>query len=260
MARANRHHLPGYVWHITHRCHKQEFLLKFEKDKKRWLNWLFEAKKRFGLCVLNYTVTSNHIHLLVYDGKENIIPRSIQLIAGRTGREYNIRKNRKGAFWEDRYHATAVKTGHHLIRCLAYIDLNMIRAGVVQHPSEWEFGGYSEIQNPKQRYTIVNRRKLANLLGIENDAQLLKSHYQWVEEILQNGSNKQDSKWSGSIAVGDKNFVSETKEKLGAKGVGRKVFGANGNYELRELQTPYNLLFALEKYPLSFENRYFWNE
>ncbi len=47
MARANRHHLPGYVWHITHRCHKREFLLKFDKDKKRWIHWLFEAKKRF---------------------------------------------------------------------------------------------------------------------------------------------------------------------------------------------------------------------
>jgi hypothetical protein len=57
MARANRHHLLGYVWHITHRCHKKEFLLKFEKDKKQWISWLFAAKKRFGLCVLKYTVT-----------------------------------------------------------------------------------------------------------------------------------------------------------------------------------------------------------
>jgi len=116
MARANRHHLPGYVWHITHRCHKREFLLKFDKDKKRWIYWLFEAKKRFGLKILDFTVTSNHINLLVYDGKVNVILKSIQLIAGITGREYNQRKNRKGAFWEDRYHATAVKTGNHLIR------------------------------------------------------------------------------------------------------------------------------------------------
>ena len=54
MARANRHHLHCYVWHITHRCHKRELLLKFEKDKKRWVSWLLESKKRFGLCVLNY--------------------------------------------------------------------------------------------------------------------------------------------------------------------------------------------------------------
>ncbi len=74
MARANRHHLPGYVWHITHRCHKREFLLKFDKDKKRWVDWLFEAKKRFGLSILDYAVTSNHIHLLVFDSKEDVIP------------------------------------------------------------------------------------------------------------------------------------------------------------------------------------------
>jgi REP element-mobilizing transposase RayT len=37
MARANRHILPGHVWHITHRCHKREFLLKFAKDRKRWV-------------------------------------------------------------------------------------------------------------------------------------------------------------------------------------------------------------------------------
>ncbi len=45
MPRANRFYLPGYAWHITHRCHKREFLLKFDKDKRRWVQWLFEAKK-----------------------------------------------------------------------------------------------------------------------------------------------------------------------------------------------------------------------
>jgi putative transposase len=69
--------------------------MKFEKDKKRWISWLFEAKKRIGLCVLNYTVTSNHIHLLVYDIREGVIPKSIQLVAGRTAREYRIRDGNK---------------------------------------------------------------------------------------------------------------------------------------------------------------------
>lgn len=57
------------------------------------MNWLFEAKKRFGLCILNYMVTSNHIHLLVLDTKDEVITKSIQLIAGRTGQKYNQRKN-----------------------------------------------------------------------------------------------------------------------------------------------------------------------
>ena len=97
MARAKRHYIPGYIWHITHRCHKGEFLLKFNKDKQRWLQWLYQAKKRFGLTLLNYTVTSNHIHLLaVGDSDREVIPKSIQLIAGRTGQEFNQRKARTG--------------------------------------------------------------------------------------------------------------------------------------------------------------------
>ena len=68
--------------------------------------------------MLNYIATSNHIHMLVIDSGEDVIPQSLQLIAGRTAQEYNIRKKRKGAFWEDRYHATAVQTDEHLAKCL----------------------------------------------------------------------------------------------------------------------------------------------
>ena len=115
MARAKRHYIPGHVWHITHRCHKREFLLKFPRDRRRWIEWLYQAKKRYGgLSVLNYMVTSNHVHLLAFDnGGRNVIPDSIKLVAGRTGQEYNVRKNRKGAFWQDRYHATAVENNRY---------------------------------------------------------------------------------------------------------------------------------------------------
>jgi hypothetical protein len=89
-------------------------------------------------------VTSNHVHLLAFDNEgRNVIPDSMKLVAGRTGQEYNVRKNRKGAFWEDRYHATAVESNRYLRKCITYIDMNMVRAGVVEHPTQWEFCGYS---------------------------------------------------------------------------------------------------------------------
>jgi putative transposase len=94
MPRANRHFLPGYVWHITHRCHQRKFLLKFARDRRRYLHWLFEAKKRFGLCVLDYMVTSNHVHLVVKDTGSDVMANSMQLIAGRTesnrGQVFNL--------------------------------------------------------------------------------------------------------------------------------------------------------------------------
>ncbi len=171
MPGANRHYIPGYVWHISHRCYKKEFLLKFARDRRRWLQWLFEARKRYGLSVLNYIATSNHIHLLVRDnGGRDVIPKSIQLIAGRTGQEFNQRKNRKGAYWEDRYHATAVEAESHLVQCLVYIDLNMVRAGVVKHPSEWAFCEYNEIQAPRERYALIDYEGIKGLAWLQADA------------------------------------------------------------------------------------------
>ncbi|MGD2272637.1 MAG: transposase, partial [Desulfobacterales bacterium] len=216
MARANRHYIPGYVWHITHRCHQKEFLLKFARDRKRWIDWLFEAKKRYGLTVLNYMVTYNHVHLLVYDnrGRESI-PKSIQLIAGRTGQGYNLRKQRRGAFWEDRYHATAIEKGSHLKQCLVYIDLNMVRAGVVDHPQLWPFCGYNEIQNPPQRYRIIDLDSLTRLLGISNPNDFQSTHKRWVAASLSRGEIERERDWTQSIAVGGKAFVEKFKESLG---------------------------------------------
>jgi putative transposase len=79
---------------------------------------------------VNYTVTSGHIHLLVKDTAPNVIAQSMQLIAGRTSQDYNQRKARKGAFWEDRYHATAIEAHDHLCRCLVYIDLVALAHGL----------------------------------------------------------------------------------------------------------------------------------
>ena len=60
--------------------------------------------------------------------------------------------------------ATAIENDTHLVKCLTYIDMNMVRTGVVQHPSEWNWSGYNEIQNQKQRYAIINYGRLVEPL------------------------------------------------------------------------------------------------
>ena len=257
MARANRHHISGQVWHITHRCHKKEFLLKFARDRRRWRSWLFEAKKRFGLRVLNYVVTSNHIHLLVIDSGPDVIPNSIQLIAGRTAQEFNQRKERKGAFWEDRYHATAVERNEHLIRCLVYIDLNMVRAGVVKHPSEWQEGGFCEIQNPPARYGVIDHEGLHEFCGIPKCESFAEHHRQWVQDALRNGASNRESRWTEAIAVGSSSYVEEIKGRLGIKAAGRRIEKQDGICIIREEPAPYNVDFDLENKALRQKNSYF---
>ncbi len=142
-------------------------------------------------------------------------PKSIQLIAGRTGQEFNIRKGRKGAYWEDRHHATAVEADKHLVQCLVYIDLNMVHAGVVEHPSEWEFCGYNEIQAARQRYALIDYNELRGLLNFESTVDLASGYRGWIEEALHEDNGIRDGKWTESVAMGSESFLSATKEALG---------------------------------------------
>jgi putative transposase len=211
MPRANRHFLPGYVWHITHRCHHEQFLLKFARDRRRYLHWVFEAKKRFGLSVLNYVVTCNHVHLLVKILAEMWYPKAFSWSRVAPRRNITSARIGKGAFWEDRYHATAIEADEHLHRCLVYIDLNMVRAGVVNHPIWWKHGGYREIQDPPERYALLDLQELTALCGFEKVGDFQKAHRQWIEHALENGRAPRDERWSEAIAVGSLSFVEKLK-------------------------------------------------
>jgi len=180
-------------------------------------------------------VTSNHTHLLVKDTGPNVIAQSIQLIAGRTAQEYNQRKGRQGAFWEDRYHATAIDTDEHLHRCLVYIDLNMVRAGVVTHPVRWAHSGYHEIQKPPKRYAVIDLQGLIALCGFSELADFQQAHRQWVEGALE-GELMRDDRWSEAIAVGSGTFVEKVNQSHASRNRGGRedVWTAGTERSLRQ--------------------------
>jgi len=221
-------------------------LLKFARDRRRWIHWLFEAHKRFGLQVLNYMVTSNHIHLLVEDQGRGEIAKGMQLVAGRVAQEYNHRKGRRGAFWEDRYHATAVDSELYLARCLTYIDLNMVRAGVVSHPYDWQDSGFHELHLMPKRYQITNMERLMELLGIAAMSELQKARSIWAAEAINAGIPGSEPAWSHSIAVGTDKFLEQVKLDLGYSASHRNHTNTGGISSLRETPPRYCVHFGPE--------------
>lgn len=235
MPRANRSFLPGRIWHITHRCHKKEFLLKFRRDKLLWLYWALQAKTRYGLTVLNFVITSNHIHLLAMSladlAPRQALPRALQLVESRVAQAFNARKDRHGAFWEDRYHATAIEGGTQLARCLTYVDMNMVRAGVVAHPREWPFGGFQELMleaaapHKRRRGFLVNSPKLMELTGAPSVPALLAMRSEWIHAAIRRGQLERDPIWTESVAVGSekylRDFQSELERRIGAAEITR---------------------------------------
>lgn len=241
MGRAKLFHLPGFAWHITHRCHNREFLIKFARDKRRWLYWLFQARKRYKLSILGYCLTSNHIHLLAFEQKNRqAIPRSMLLAASCTARQYNRRKQRSGAFWEDHYHATAVETGDHFRKCLVYIELNMVRAGVVGHPIDWEFCSFREVMGARQKRRLIDLQRLSELFQISDPEKLRTDYRHWIEEAISSGNMKREGIWTENVAVGKKEFVDDIKSKLGLRAIYSQVTEVDEGFVLKDFRNTYH--------------------
>jgi hypothetical protein len=133
--------------------------------------------------------------------------------------------------------------------------MNMVRAGVVEHPRQWEFCGYNEIQNPRKRKGIIDFDRLMNLLGFDNYDDLKDAHSRWVDSEMQNDSRNKENKWTQSVAVGSKTFIEKIKGTLGYRVKGRKIIHADDTFELRELITPFGKAGNLDS-----ENTYLWNQ
>jgi hypothetical protein len=137
---------------------------------------------------------------------------------------------------------------------VVYIDLNMVRAGVVGHPAEWSTGGYHEIRQGRSRYAIVDREALAEALGLGCVGELAEVHSGWIEGELRRGELKREPHWSESVAVGRHEFVERVQKELGGAGRYRDIEVHDSNaHVLREGSGTYRGYFAAEINGLSSE-------
>ncbi len=220
MPRSARLLLPGHIYHLTHRCHNGSFFLRFDTVRIEYRRRLWQAVRRFKIVMLNYCLTSNHTHLLLKVRRPASISTFMRHLEGEFASSYNRRKHRRGAFWSERYHATLIEEGCYFWNCMRYIDLNMVRAGVVRHPREWPWCGYNEIAGFRQRYRILALQELLRL-GESSDPRAFAARYDVeLDQALKTASGGRQSHWSESIAVGSRAFV----DRIAALSRSRKKF------------------------------------
>lgn len=91
-------------------------------------------------------------------------------------------------------------------------------------------------------------------LPLESKDELKKEHHKWIEEELKKSQLVRQSKWTQSIAVGDKSFVEQIKDRLGIRSKGRKLLEEEDGYQLRERQTGY-----YDRAQFNSSNSFYWN-
>jgi putative transposase len=176
---------------------------------------LRETLREIDVGVLQFTITSNHVHLLLAASQSpEEVSRLMQRVQGQHAQAYNRRHNRHGAFWEDRFHATMVQDGPHLWRCLTYIDLNMVRAGAVGHPSKWEWTGYHELMGLRRRYRLIDLEQVREAVAARDLEEFRALYHRYLEERLKSGIVRREPEWSESIAVGSREFIEAMRGRV----------------------------------------------
>ena len=107
-----------------------------------------------------------------------------------------------------------IEDGRHLLNCLRYVDMNMVRAGVVEHPRDWRWCGYDELVGTRRRYRLIDIRQLLRSLDLDDAQDLARLHCAGVEDLILRGSLKREALWSESLAVGSQEYVETIKKDL----------------------------------------------
>lgn len=142
--RPTRISMVNGLFHITVRCNNQRFSFKEDEDFLEYLTILEKARKKHQCKIHAYCITSNHVHLLISTPYEDNLSILMHYINGQYARNYNRRHKRKGHFWGERFRSTVIESETQLLNTLCYIELNMTRNGVTNHPEEWRWSSYSQ--------------------------------------------------------------------------------------------------------------------
>lgn len=212
MARLPRLSLPGYPHHIIQRGNNRQAIFSSAADYQALLDLVEENAKKFEVELHAYVLMSNHFHLLATPGSADALPRMMQAVGRRYVRSFNDSRGRTGTLWEGRYRSTVIQAETYLLACMAYLDLNPVRAGLVAEAKDYPWsshGHYVGLRSDK----LITPHPLLWTLG--NTPFAREAAY---TDIVQAGvsSDLQSALIQSALsgwALGDPNFVEELQKQ-----------------------------------------------
>jgi putative transposase len=142
MARLPRLSLAGYPHHIIQRGNNRQAIFTTVADYRHLLGLLEENAKKFEVEVHAYVLMTNHFHLLATPQTDKGLPLLMQAVGRSYVRYFNDLQARTGSLWEGRYRSTLIQTDRYLLACMAYMDLNPVRAGMVAEARDYPWSSY----------------------------------------------------------------------------------------------------------------------
>ena len=149
MSRMGRVVLPNYPHHIVQRGHNRQVVFACEEDFQRYLSDIRELKEVFHIKLYAWCLMTNHVHLLVYPESAAGLGQFMKSLAARATRYRNRLEGRSGTLWVGRYKSRIVDSEAYLLACCRYIELNPVRARMVEHARDYPWSSFTNRMQPK---------------------------------------------------------------------------------------------------------------
>jgi putative transposase len=142
MARQPRLTVAAYPHHVIQRGNDRQAIVRDDADRERLLALWQEHAQTFKVAIHAYVIMDNHFHLLVTPETDDGLPKMMQAVGRAYVRYFNLRHQRTGTLWEGRYRSNLIESERYLLACMVYIDLNPVRAGMVQQPADFKWSSH----------------------------------------------------------------------------------------------------------------------
>lgn len=150
MARLPRLTLAGYPHHIILRGNNRQAIFIDTADFQRMLALLQTHAQEQGVQVHAFVLMSNHLHLLLTPLEDKSLPQMMQALGRAYVLYFNKRHSRSGTLWEGRYRSALIQTERYFLACMAYIDLNPVRAGMVAQAADYAWSSHGHYIGSRQ--------------------------------------------------------------------------------------------------------------
>ena len=165
MPRKLRFYVPGAPVHAVQRGHNRSPIFFDDLDYLEYLRCLKQAADHYGCAVHAYVLMTNHVHLLLTPERADSIGRLFQSLGRHYVRYVNQTYQRHGSLWEGRYKCNVIESQAYLLSCMRYIELNPVRAGMVDDPTKYRWSSYTAnalgtsnaVLTPQAEYVALGR-------------------------------------------------------------------------------------------------------
>ncbi len=206
-----------HVYHIFTRGNNRQDTFKDERDYRKYLDILRRYEEKYRFILYHYVLMSNHVHLVLEPsmrgGSLAEIMKGINLSYAQY---YKGRYKHIGHFWQDRYKSIIVAKDEYLLACGSYVELNPVRAGIVDDPKDYIWSSYN-IYAYGKKDSVIQEHSIYEKLS-EDETERRRKYREFIRGMLK-GKNAMKDEMERKTLYGSEIFVKKLSKEYGVAGI-----------------------------------------